>query len=158
MINYFGYGANSTPEMMEAIIGRAPQGKPAVLSGYELCIQVWSEVPESAKVRLSKGWGPDFQTYCIRPKDKSNVTGTLWQITDDERWMVSQWEYWYEKISVEVEADDKKLLAETEMVNDPAIKRVVHETNYNPFCVPKEEIIAHAVSLKERLKGIKRTQ
>jgi hypothetical protein len=38
IIRYFGYGANASPDMMKAIIGRKPSGFSAWLEGYELWI------------------------------------------------------------------------------------------------------------------------
>lgn len=144
MINYFGYGANSTPEMMEAIIGRIPEGKPAILSSYELCIQTWNEISEKVRKILQTGWSSDFKTYCIRPKKGKEVVGTLWKITDDEREIVSKWEFWYEKIDVVIKVGKDNIDAQTEMIDDQNIKEVVGGKNYNPFPVPKQEILAHA--------------
>ena len=144
MINYFGYGANSTSEMMKAIIGRVPHGKPATLSDYELCIQTWNEIPKNVRKILQTGWNQDFKTYCIRPKKGKEVVGTLWEITKVERKSVSRWEFWYEKIKVSVRVGNKTIKTETEMINDPNIKVVVDGTKYEPFPVPKQEILAHA--------------
>ena len=149
MINYFGYGANSTPEMMGAIIGRVPHGKHALLSNYELCIQRWSEIPENVRKMLQSGWSPDFKTYCIRPKKGKEIVGTLWEITKDEREIMSRWEFWYEKIQVFVKVGNKEVKAETEMINDPNIKDVVDGKKYDPFPVPKEEILDRAKKVRK---------
>ncbi len=56
-IIYFGYGANRSADMMKAIIGRKPEGVPAMLIDYELCIQRWGEIPDKVKMILAKcGW------------------------------------------------------------------------------------------------------
>ena len=71
-ILYFGYGANSQREMMEAITGnRNLKGQPGILRGYTLCVQKLSQVPESVRKILEKSWGDNFETYIIKP-DRNN--------------------------------------------------------------------------------------
>ncbi len=91
-ILYFGYGANSRKEMMEAITGNKNLiGKPAVLSGFTLCIQRLDQVldtilpsapvPISPRKILDESWGNTFTTYMIKPKEDSEVEGTVWELT-----------------------------------------------------------------------------
>lgn len=128
---YFGYGANQTPEMMEAIIGREPAGQPAVLPGYELVIQQPGQIPAQVREVLLKSWSVEevanFKTYAVRPADGTEVYGTLWEITQQERRHVDRWEMnnglWYQKISVAVFAGGADTQASTEMINNPALRR-----------------------------------
>ena len=141
MINYFGYGANSTPEMMEAIIGRVPKGQQAVLNEYGLFLLNWDEISEKVKKILSKNWGSDFKTYCIRPKQNSKVVGTIWEITPREREIITKWEFWYEKIIVKVKLNNRYIPAQTEMIDNDLMGKNVNGVNYNPYVVDKEEIL-----------------
>lgn len=66
-VNYFGFGANAHPHMIEAIIGREPHGEPAILQGYALAIQSLLDVPDtvlisapapvSPRAILRRSWG-----------------------------------------------------------------------------------------------------
>lgn len=144
MINYFGYGANSTLEMMSAIIGRAPEGKPAVLKDYELCVQTWDELPEYVREKFKDAYESGFQTYCIRPKNGSSVSGTLWTVTEEERKRVSNWEFWFERVQVRIQSENSEITAETEILNDQNIKIVIKDKIYNPFIINKEILLKHA--------------
>jgi hypothetical protein len=149
-IKYFGYGANRSSEMMEAIIGRRPEGYPAELRGYELCIQKWEEIPEQVRETLSNNWEPGFGAYCIRPKEGSQVTGQIWLLTEAERELVNNWEFWYEQIEVQVEGQDGRISGvETEMIDDPKISQVVEGENYPTFLNKKEGMLEVATRVRE---------
>ncbi|MBS3168639.1 gamma-glutamylcyclotransferase [Candidatus Woesearchaeota archaeon] len=153
-ILYFGYGANKNIDMIEAIIGRKPKGTPAKLKDYELCIQVWNEIPRKIKSILFEcGWDDKFQTYCIRSKKGKEVWGTLWELTQAERDLIGHWEMhgiWFKPINVEVETfDGKNFQAETEIINDQTIKKIVKgDTDYNPFPVEKQKILEIATKIR----------
>jgi hypothetical protein len=76
MINYFGFGANATSAMMEAIIGQAPEGIKGMLYEYQLVVQSIHDVPDrvlptapvraSARSILQSAWGDDFLSYAIK--------------------------------------------------------------------------------------------
>jgi hypothetical protein len=149
-VKYFGYGANRSSEMMEAIIGRKPEGYSAKLRGYELCVQEWEEIPEETREILSNNWGSDFRTYCIRPKEGSLVTGQIWLLTEAERELVNNWEFWYEPIEVQVEGREGTISGiETEMINDPKISQVVEGENYPTFLNKKERMLEVATRVRE---------
>lgn len=100
IVEYFGYGANRDPDMMHAIVGRMPVGYEATLSGYELAIEKWDEIPPSVRRILSGAWTPTFRTYFVRPvaNSTSRVKGMVWQLTPLERRLVDNWELtgeWY---------------------------------------------------------------
>ena len=140
-ILYFGYGANSSGEMMEAIIGRKPVGFPAILNRHELCIQHWEEIPENVRKELSL-WSSDFRSYCIRP-GKETVKGNVWILTEKERELVGNWEMhglWYQPIQVELKREGEKLKAQTEMIDDPKLKKV-DGCSYTVFLNNKEKML-----------------
>lgn len=112
-VNYFGYGANRDPKMLSAILGVQEadlqgRGYPAVLEGYSLAVQRLGQVtdiraegmPVSPREVLASNWGDDFTSYVIRPHDEGMVTGTVWELTPEERERIRDWELidlgWYE--------------------------------------------------------------
>src|SRR3990170_7671433 len=99
---YFGYGANSRREMMEAITGNPHLvGHPAALKGFRLCVQRLDQVPEAARKILRDHWPESFESYIIKPGSESDeVAGTVWDLTPLERELVRDWELvdvgWYQ--------------------------------------------------------------
>lgn len=126
---YFGYGANVSPEMMEAIIGRLPAGQPAKLHDFELVIQQGAQIKEAVRQTLGRGRSTEevdsFRTYAIRPQAGAVVEGIAWQITPSEREFIDYWEIndgrWYQKIEVKVDVDGEAAAATTEMIDDPSL-------------------------------------
>lgn len=126
-IAYFGYGANRTLEMMNAIIGRSPKGKPAYLKDYELVVQKPDQISQKIRKMIGNHRSPEevntFETYAIRPKKGKTVHGTLWYITREERELVDNWElndgFWYTKKNVVVMVGDQNIVASTEIIDDP---------------------------------------
>jgi hypothetical protein len=115
-IKYFGYGANRSIMMMEAITGKTDlYGQPGKLNGYMLCVQRFDQVPKtvspnapvpvSPREILSRSWSKSFRTYTIIPSDKAEVQGMVWTLTPEDRALVREWELvdfgWYK----EIEAD-----------------------------------------------------
>jgi hypothetical protein len=149
-IKYFAYGANRSPDMIEAIVGRKPDGYPAKLEGYELCIQEWEEIPIEIQEILRNNWGLKFRTYCMRPREGSTITGQVWLLTEAERQSVKNWEFWYQPIEVQVEGQEGTISGvETEMINDPKIKHVVEGENYPTFLNKKEAMLEVARKVRE---------
>lgn len=62
---YFGYGANRDPEMMEALLGRIPEGRPAKLFSHRLYIQPWEEIPVEVRKELTPPWDTAFKSYIV---------------------------------------------------------------------------------------------
>jgi len=124
LIPYFGYGTNVDPEMLGTITGRVPESQPAILRGFELCIQAWDQIPERVKNILSQSWKDEenFRTYTIRKAPGKQVDGLLYFITPIEREMVAEWEIepiWYEPAIVKVQAVDGKIVeAETQYIKE----------------------------------------
>lgn len=153
-ISYFGFGANSHPHMMESIIGRVPEGEPAIVSGYTLAIQALSDVPDRAllsapepvspRAILAHVWDMSFRSYTLVRDDSRYVWGTLWQITDEERELVARWELipygWSSNLPVEVLLHDgMRIAAETEWVYDQPVSAVVDGRGYPKFILPEAD-------------------
>lgn len=149
-ILYFGYGANSSPDMIEAIIGRRPSGSWAKLMDYELFIQDWQDIPEGNRKILQQNWGQDFKSYCIRPKEGKAVVGQIWIITKLERGLIKEWEFWYTPIMVKLEIENGKVVdAETEMIDNQKIGYSANGERYDAFLNDKELMLSVARSTRK---------
>ncbi len=150
---YFGYGANRSAEMMKSVVGRKPEGFPAKLEGYELCVQLWEEIPENVGRILSNHWDSKFRTYCIRPASGSVVSGQVWYLTRVERGLVGEWEIhelWYQPINAQVkDYNGQTFEVETEIIDDPNIKQVVDGENYPTFLNREERMFEVANETRE---------
>lgn len=152
-VQYFGYGANSSSEMIEAIMGRRPSGFPAILEGYELFIQSWEEIPQDVRRILSNDWGSNFKTYCIRAARGRKVYGYVWNITQEERERISNWEFWYEPVKVKVKQRNGKLITvETEIIDNFQIGKVVNTEQYPVFLNDQKQMVK--IAKKVRTSGV----
>ena len=136
-INYFGYGALASPEMIEALIKRKPEGSDFYLNNYELYIQKWDELPEKVREALAEKWGSSFRTYCIRPSQGRRVFGKLWKITPEERELIRDYEFWYEPVKLEQE----RVVIETEVFEDSSIQEVISGNDYQPFLNDRDKTL-----------------
>lgn len=150
---YFGYGANSSPLMMEAIIGRRPEGFKAKLMGYALYVQAWEEIPEAAKKILQPSWDKDFRSYIAVPEEGALTWGMAWYLTSEELPMVGNWELhgiWYTPIQVQiVDLSGRSFEGETEVIlstNSPM--RIDGET-YPIFLNDQEQMIRVAEETRQ---------
>lgn len=113
-IKYFGYGTMANERIMTVLIGRVPEGSPAILYGYALHVQHLDQIPDdvhpgtglSPRVLLREKWGERFRNYTILPDENATVHGMLWDITDDEQRIIRAWELvdagWHEEVAVTV--------------------------------------------------------
>jgi len=125
LIYYFGYGANVDADMLEAIIGRRPEGKLAKLKSFELCVQHWHEIEEKVRNLLAKYWNESFRSYSIRPAESEEVQGIVWEITEQEHKRIGKWELhklWYMPTKVFVESEGRIVEAMTEIINDKSLR------------------------------------
>lgn len=152
-IFYFGYGANRTPEMMSWITGKDDfEGKPAILEGWNLCIQGLDQVPkvavptstgpQSFQEHLRGEWGDNFKTYVIRP-GQGGVAGTLWKIEPEDRKLIRNWErvgFWYKEVKVRVKTENgEEIEAVSECLGDnQSFDREIDGLDYNPFLLSRE--------------------
>lgn len=123
-IRYFGYGANASPDMIKAIIGRKPSGFVVRLEDFELWVQSWQDIPSSVRKILKNNWTLDFRTYCISPKRGKKVKGHVWLLTPEERQLVSKWEFWYQPIKTKIKIQDgSSMTVETEIVKKSSLNK-----------------------------------
>ncbi len=149
LIRYFGYGANASPEMLEAIIGRKPDGLSAMLSNYELWIQSWQEMPIDVRNRLAKNWDENFRTYAIRPAKGKIVFGKAWFLAPEERRLVSNWEFWYQPMTVQIQLENGEVVeAETEMIDNQTTTNVIDTDDYSLFINDKGKMLQIAKSTR----------
>lgn len=130
-ILYFGYGANRDIRVMKAITGsKNLKGTPATLKGFGLYVQRLDQTPDaifpsspvpiSVQQLLRESWNDRFTTYIIKTKEGSEVFGTIWELTSQERELVREWELvefgWYKdyKNVKAVTKMGKEIEAETE--------------------------------------------
>lgn len=105
MIQYFGYGANSSEARLRQILGHVSLCQGAVLSGYRLNYQILKQISDP-RVReiLGSVWGKDFQVYTLR-KGKGLVVGKLWELSESDLDKIKDWEFigqWRKLIKVKV--------------------------------------------------------
>lgn len=170
---YFGYGANSQQEMMEAITGNKNLvGKPGILKGFKLCIQRRDQVPDtvfpnspvkiSPRKILDGNWGKDFETYIIKLGEETDeVMGTVWELTTLERELVRDWELvdfgWYKDMKGKAEILTGKIIdIQTEGLREgQEVDREIDGKNYNLFLNRVEDF--QRVAEKARKEYLERT-
>lgn len=151
---YFGYGANSQREMMEAITGNKNLvGKPGILRGFKLCVQRMDQIPDSVfpnspapvspKQIIKENWPDSFETYMIKPADVTDeVMGTIWELTPQERELVRDWELvdfgWYKDMKGRAETlDGQTVNVQTEGFREgQEVDREIDGEDYKPFLNP----------------------
>ncbi len=156
-VRYFGYGANRDPEMMEAILGRVPEGFPGEISGFQLCIQTWKEIPDRVKKVLAPAWGEDFQTYCVRPTaGTSRVHGVVWRLSRAERKFLDAWELtylnWYKVFLLQYQISNNfHIQTEIPFMADSFVNRCIKGERYKTFLMGKKKILEVANNVREHL-------
>lgn len=153
---YFGYGANRDQKMMEWITGtKELKGTPAVLKGYKLVVQRLDQIPDevlptapapySARHNVAANWAESFTSYTIKEDSESEVHGTLWELSQQDRDLVRDWELidfgWYKDLNVKVKTEDgKELEVQTEGIGDgQEYGREVDGTDYETWLNPPAE-------------------
>lgn len=140
-ILYFGYGANSRKEMMQAITGNKDLvGHPAILKGYKLCVQRLDQVPEAPQKILRESWPDNFESYTIKPGGESDgVHGMVWELIPLERELVRDWELidygWYKDMegkAVTEEGQEIQVVTEG-LRKGQEVDRVIGGKEYEPF-------------------------
>ncbi len=152
---YFGYGANRSPEMMEAIIGRIPEGYPATISGFELCVQSLKDVPKHVQEILSPPWDETFKSYGLRPKKgfhSRSIRGTVWKLTRQERKYIDTWEMtgkWYNVLLLQYDNDKHEhIQIEIQVIEDQPVGRIIKSPIYKTFLNDKQKMLAVARNLR----------
>ncbi|MDQ5943649.1 MAG: Gamma-glutamylcyclotransferase [Patescibacteria group bacterium] len=154
---YFGYGANRDARMIAAITGKSAEeliGHPAVLQDYQLGIQGLEQIPDTilpgsfAKVSpreiLRRGWGDNFESYVVEYRPGKKVTGTIWELSPEDRERVRDWELldygWYEDCEGKaVTEDGTEIDIVTERIReDQEIGREVNGMDYETWLADPE--------------------
>ena len=171
---YFGYGGNSLREMMVAITGNENLvGYPATLKGSVLCVQRMDQVPDSVfptspvaispRQLLQQSWPSSFESYTIKPaSEDSEVTGTIWELTPEEREFVRDWELidlgWYQDLKAKaITEDGQEIDVMTEGLRvGQEVDREVDGKEYEPLLNPLEDF--QKVAVKARQEYLARIQ
>ncbi len=173
-VQYFGYGANRHPRMIAAITGKLVSelvGKPGILEGFSLAIQSIDQVPDavldgapapiSPQTLLRESWDDSFRSYVITPSIDGHVSGTIWELTTDDRERVRDWELidfgWYKDTKgVAVTTDGQHIPIITEQLGDnQAVIQDVDGSDYETWLNPVEQF--EAVAAKARHEFDERT-
>lgn len=164
---YFGYGANRDARMIAAILGKPAEqlaGRPAVLQDYQLGIQGLDQIPDTIMINapepisprqiLRNVWGDGFESYVIEYRPGSKVTGTIWELTPEERERVRDWELldygWYEDCEGKAIAEDgSEIDVITEKTrNNQVLGREVDGMDYETWLAEPEKF----ESIAERVR------
>jgi hypothetical protein len=124
---FFGFGADSEAEMIQAVIGRRPEFvSRTYLHDFQLCIQSLEDIPThgaNPRFILQRSWGDTFRSYTIRHHKGETIHGSVFKITRYERRMLDTWELvsegWQNSITVSVMLNDgRRLHARTQALPD----------------------------------------
>lgn len=148
---FFGFGADSQAEMIEAIIGRKPEfiGS-TILHDYQLCIQNLEHIPTTGanpREILRRAWGDGFRSFTIRHHEGGEVEGSIFKMTSYERKMLDAWELvsegWQDSIIVKVsDSSGNSYKARTQALpkgHDHG--QSTEGIKYNPWLMPKEDFL-----------------
>ena len=174
VINYFGYGANRHPRMIAAITGRLASelvGRPGILEGFSLAIQNIDQVPDavledapapiSPQALLRESWDDSFRSYVIRQSKDGRVSGTIWELTQDDRERVRDWELidfgWYKDAEGDATMEDgQQIPVVTERLGDNQVfTQDVDGSDYETWLNPVERF--ETVAAKARQEFDERT-
>jgi hypothetical protein len=167
-ILYGGYGANRDPEMLRAITGNPHlQGRAATFKDVELCVQNFSQIPDvvspdapvpkSAREIMHASWGDrqDFETYTIRPRAGSTVSGNVFELTPLERALIAEWEMiefgWFKRMPlVAMLEDGTEITIETEGLGDnQEIARILDGTDYPTYLIDPSDMFQMAETVRK---------
>ncbi len=151
---YFGFGANSHPDMIRAITGQGALSFPATITGFALCIESFQYITKVAQNILRNHWDESFVSYGIVKRSKASVSGRLWLLTNAQREAIRNWEIigvWSHECSVQATISllglPISIPAESEELLGNHVT-IVPGDHYEPFIVPKEKILAVATDVR----------
>lgn len=151
---YFGFGANSHPDMIRAITGRGAVSVPARLDGFVLCIESFQNIAKEAQKVLARHWDKNFVSYGIVRQLGSSCTGRLWILTNTQREAVKQWELtgiWSHEVpvtaSIHLFGIPFSVSAESEELRHQRVQ-IVPKKSYRRFIVSKKKILSVAALVR----------
>lgn len=104
MNTYFAYGERD-PQLMAAIIGRPTECRPAVLTGYRLCVQsivgISPRVREILAANRTEAEMAGFEVYAAVPDEESIIKGIVTEVTDEELGILDNWDVeglWFQRV------------------------------------------------------------
>lgn len=98
-----------------------------------------SPVPVAPQRILRDSWRDDFESYNIKPDANSEVAGTIWELSLQDRELVREWELidfdWYkDRKGKAVTQDGRMVDVETEGLREgQGVDREVNGKEYKPF-------------------------
>ncbi len=144
--SFFAYGPAADPDVITAITGRKPlDSRPAILSGFVLCIQGVNDIPDlkipglpqTARQIIRESWGADFKMYVIRKGD-GKVKGVVYTIRKEDMGAMEDWELvnfkWYSVMNGNATFDDgstREVIAVA--IKDQSIEKEVDGLDYDLF-------------------------
>lgn len=104
----FGYATLAEPEYLRALLGERPLMLGANVTGYELFLQRFQDMPEAVRKVIAKNWKPDeFKSYFARKADnpESRIKGVACSLDEKQAEVLDDWEFvgmWYAKEPVKI--------------------------------------------------------
>lgn len=142
----FGYATLAEKDYIKALVGKVPPHFQATLSGYELRLQRFDEMPDLVKKVSSANWKPEeFNSYFARKTTESNekIKGVAWVLDKGQERVLDDWEFkglWYDKKTVEITDNKGKKHSAVAYIINKEVGEKVPET-YRPFPVDKEKML-----------------
>lgn len=154
---YFGYGPESVPEVVEAIVGHPLKVELGVVAvRQQLAIQELDQTPKTVSQELGglsvqqilgtswkKHTEKPFSSYTLRPSENRGdvVNGTLYELGMEDALALVDWDFaspslkeavWHQWDHGVTLADGRQVMALT-VADNQAVDRAVSGTDYDPF-------------------------
>lgn len=159
---YFGYGMESDPEVLEALVGHQLNYElGAIATGQQLAVQEIDQLPlipsdelggNSVQDIIADSWArhtdTPFSGYTMRRGDNRGdlVKGTLYEVGMDDAlalvdWSIAlprledaRWRYWDHLVEL---VDDRRTMSLT-AGDDQQVDRIVDGLKYDPFLIDRD--------------------
>lgn len=157
---YFGYGLESVPEVMDAIVGRSVTAEVGVTAvKQQLCIQEIDQVPDvpteafggkSPQAIIAETWkrhtDVPFSSYALRETENRGdvVSGTLYELDVEDMLRLNDWDLatppvdhktfpGWRYLNRQAELADGRQAQTLTIYPEQEVDRVVPGTDYEPF-------------------------
>ncbi len=174
-INYFAYGELKDGKILGRLLKRdMGEGEPAMLLGYQLCIQSLEGVPDyipeglsaSAREIIRDNYGEGFRTYMVRRRSGAQVEDRIYQLCEEEVIFVDDWELtefaWYEQNRAQAQTREGSVPVPVTVHADSTIphhiERVVGGLLYPDLQDPEFMLEIAEKSRQESLQRLSNTQ